>query len=328
MGKRKGFSKWTILVMSNVNKPIMSVRLPRLTAYVSALISLVVLLALVFFSVYFYRSTESLKEEQSQLVTTIKDRDSEISSLQEKHDALQQDAFEIQVKMNELQQLEKKMRQFETSINPNSLQQSNEPSGGLEVESFAQLDQLSKQKSSVKLTNGFNLQEKITEIKQQLPEVIGQYETTLSQMKQTKEDLTTFPTLWPTDATRVTSQFGEREDPFSSLSAIHTGIDIAGPWKSPIYAAADGVVIFSGVNGGYGNAIDIRHTSTYETRYAHMESLAVEKGDSVKKGDIIGYMGSTGRSTGVHVHFEILKQGKPVDPYPYITFFDNSENGE
>lgn len=115
--------------------------------------------------------------------------------------------------------------------------------------------------------------------------------------------------LWPTGATRITQYFGWR----------HTGVDLAGPTGTAIYAAADGIVEYSGWGKGYGNTIVVNHGNGTKTRYAHASKLYVGKGAQVKKGETIAAIGSTGRSTGPHVHFEVVVNGKFKNPFSYIT---------
>lgn len=125
------------------------------------------------------------------------------------------------------------------------------------------------------------------------------------------------PSIPPSDG-KLTSRFGYRKDPFHGSSRMHKGLDFSSSHRSPVYATAHGTVKFTGRNGNYGKQIVIDHGNGYETSYAHLASISVEVGDEVEKGDEIGKMGSTGRSTGVHVHYELHKDGKPIDPYPYI----------
>ena len=119
-------------------------------------------------------------------------------------------------------------------------------------------------------------------------------------------------------AVRFTSGFGRRADPFNGRGKMHNGQDWAGPRDTPIFATAEGTVISAGVQGGYGKAIKIRHAFGYETFYAHLNSINVKKGQTVSVGDQIGGMGSTGRSTGNHVHYEIRIGDKPTNPMPYM----------
>lgn len=116
----------------------------------------------------------------------------------------------------------------------------------------------------------------------------------------------------------LSSFFGVRNDPFSGRRVHHNGVDFAGKEGSNVIAVAAGVVTFSGRRGGYGNLVEINHGNGYVTRYGHNKEHLVEVGQTVKKGQPIARMGSTGRSTGPHVHFEVLQHGKVVDPKRYI----------
>lgn len=123
------------------------------------------------------------------------------------------------------------------------------------------------------------------------------------------------PSQWPTDGGYISSPFGGRPNPFSGYGRDwHPGIDIAVDYGTPVYASAAGYVQQSGWYGGYGKYIRLSHDFGYETAYGHMSRLAVEAGSFVKKGEVIGYVGSTGYSTGPHLHFEILKYGEQVNP--------------
>lgn len=116
----------------------------------------------------------------------------------------------------------------------------------------------------------------------------------------------------------MSSHFGHRNDPFTGRVAMHEGVDFAGKLGSDIIAVAAGVVTWSGERYGYGEMVEINHGSGYITRYAHNQENLVKLGDIVKKGQVIAKMGSSGRSTGPHVHFEVYKHGRPVDPAAYI----------
>jgi murein DD-endopeptidase MepM/ murein hydrolase activator NlpD len=120
------------------------------------------------------------------------------------------------------------------------------------------------------------------------------------------------PTGW------ISSGYGYRTDPFNGKRTMHKGIDIAGKSGSEILAVADGIVMWTGRKHGYGKMIDIDHGNGYISRYAHNKKLIVTVGDRIKKGDVIALMGSTGRSTGPHVHFEILRDGKVLNPYNFV----------
>jgi murein DD-endopeptidase MepM/ murein hydrolase activator NlpD len=116
----------------------------------------------------------------------------------------------------------------------------------------------------------------------------------------------------------ISSYFGEREDPFSGHEAYHKGVDFAGTAGSNVVAVAAGVVTWSGERTGYGNLVEINHGDGYVTRYAHNERTLVKVGETVKRGEAVALMGSTGRSTGPHVHFEVIRNGRQVDPLSFI----------
>jgi murein DD-endopeptidase MepM/ murein hydrolase activator NlpD len=116
----------------------------------------------------------------------------------------------------------------------------------------------------------------------------------------------------------LSSYFGIRTDPFTGRRAHHSGIDFAGKMGSDVVAVAAGVVTYAADRSGYGKLVEINHGNGYATRYGHNSKLLVKVGDTVKKGQVISKMGSTGRSTGPHVHFEVLLNGRAVNPKQYI----------
>lgn len=120
------------------------------------------------------------------------------------------------------------------------------------------------------------------------------------------------------DTFRFTSPFGVRHDPFGRGGRMHTGVDLAAPRGTPVFATADGIVIHAGPERGYGNVVRIQHELGFETVYAHLSSIAVRPGQLLSRGAKIGGMGSTGRSTGSHLHYEVRASGKPVNPMIYL----------
>ncbi|MFC1749257.1 M23 family metallopeptidase [Pseudomonadota bacterium] len=126
------------------------------------------------------------------------------------------------------------------------------------------------------------------------------------------------PAGFPAEKGWLSSKFGVRTDPFTGRPARHDGVDIAGKLGSNILVVAAGVVTWSSDRYGYGNMVEINHGNGYVTRYAHNKENLVQVGDAVKKGQVIALMGSSGRSTGPHVHFEVLRNGRVVDPVKYV----------
>ena len=120
----------------------------------------------------------------------------------------------------------------------------------------------------------------------------------------------------PLDGAKLSSNFGMRKHPISGFNKMHKGVDFAAPIGTPIYAGGNGVIEFVGLNGGYGKYIRIRHNNDYKTAYAHLNGYkkGIKKGTRVNQGDVIGYVGNTGRSTGPHLHYEIIYQNKQINP--------------
>jgi murein DD-endopeptidase MepM/ murein hydrolase activator NlpD len=137
---------------------------------------------------------------------------------------------------------------------------------------------------------------------------------------------TTAPTLWPVMGP-ITGPFGARIDPFNGEGAFHSGVDISSHYGQPIIAPADGVVTFANFYNGYGRLIEIDHGNGVRTRYGHLSGFAITDGQSVRKGQVIGYVGMSGRSTGAHLHYEVRIHDTPVNPHKYLRDVPNSAFG-
>lgn len=130
------------------------------------------------------------------------------------------------------------------------------------------------------------------------------------------------PSVQPVQKLNFTSNFGIRSDPFRGTAAMHAGVDIPGPVGTPIYATADGIVDHAARQGGYGNMVEINHGKGIATRYGHLSKILVADGARVTRGQLIALMGSTGRSTGPHLHYEVRIDGHAVNPIPFLTTAD------
>ncbi len=140
----------------------------------------------------------------------------------------------------------------------------------------------------------------------------------LSRMDAMERALAAIPTSRPAAVMMTSSGFGFRSDPFTGGGAMHAGLDFKGPVGTPILAAAQGRVTFAGFNGGYGKTVEITHANGLLTRYAHLSGVHVARGQMVKRGLQIGRMGSTGRSTGSHLHFEVRLNGRAINPRKFL----------
>ena len=140
----------------------------------------------------------------------------------------------------------------------------------------------------------------------------------LARMEALERGLQAMPQVLPASLEFISSGFGYRSDPFTGGGAFHAGLDFKGPVGAPIYAAAKGTVTFAGTKQGYGNCIEVSHGNGLVTRYAHMSAFRARVGQKVDAGAVIGAIGSTGRSTGPHLHFEVRINDRPVNPRPFL----------
>jgi murein DD-endopeptidase MepM/ murein hydrolase activator NlpD len=130
-------------------------------------------------------------------------------------------------------------------------------------------------------------------------------------------ELADAPSLWPVQGP-VASSFGERQDPINGEGAFHSGIDIDAPYGTPIRAAGDGIVVQAAMVGGYGREVELDHGHDVKTLYGHLSAIAVVSGQHVTRGQVIGYVGQSGRATGPHLHYEVRVHNVPVNPHKYL----------
>ena len=142
--------------------------------------------------------------------------------------------------------------------------------------------------------------------------------TSYQQVAAMEAAIAAIPSYVPVKAYTFTSPFGVRYDPFNGRSAMHAGLDMAGSQGEAIYAAADGTVVTGGRSGAYGNLVEIDHGKGLATRYGHLSAILVQPGAHVRQGQLIARMGSTGRSTGTHLHYEIRLDGRAINPRPFL----------
>lgn len=253
-----------------------------------------------------------LNKKQSQLYGQIQEQETELSETQKMNIALQEEALDIHQAIEEFKSFEDRLSELDLEL-PEDLQNT-DGSGGVELPI-----------SENEFKSNEEVLHHLSEMKDQLPKLIHNFEQTVSALAEYEEQLKVIPTYFPAEKGRISSEFGNRSDPFTGQSRFHSGTDIAAPLDTPIYAAADGEVTLAGQHGGYGNTVIIKHGDTYETLYAHLNSIDVSVGDRVEKGEEIGGMGTTGRSTGVHLHYEIIRNGEQINPYLYMTFHQRDE---
>jgi murein DD-endopeptidase MepM/ murein hydrolase activator NlpD len=147
---------------------------------------------------------------------------------------------------------------------------------------------------------------------------VQELDTALTEFRQARKQARRIPLTNPAPGADITSTFGTRRDPLLGTAAFHSGMDFRGATGDPIRATAAGKVVSAGRNGGYGNMVEVEHAGGLTTRYAHMSRIDVAEGDAVAAGDVVGAVGSTGRSTGPHLHYEVRRNGDAINPAMFI----------
>lgn len=235
-------------------------------------------------------------------------------ALQENYALLQQQVQQLQQKMGDLEKRDNEVYRsiFESSPIPDS----------------ARMAEMIKSKE-IKLVQNMSEQALVSSITSQLNNLIlrvayqqKSYNDITTMVKNKQKLIEAIPSIQPVsnkDLNRIASGFGYRIDPIYKSTHFHAGLDFTAPIGTPIYATADGIVKEAGFStGGYGNEVVINHGFGYETLYGHMSRVKAKAGQRVKRGEVIGYVGSTGKSTGPHCHYEVHKNSVAVDPVYYF----------
>ncbi|UCZ53879.1 peptidoglycan DD-metalloendopeptidase family protein [Bacillus shivajii] len=302
--KKNKQKSWTIILTDGPQSPVRKFNLSKKLFYSSILIVFFLIITIGGLTY----TLNKLNMEQSQLYAKIDQQQVEITEVKNENIALHEEASAVQETIEEFKSFEARLSEMDLEM-PSDLDD-RDGSGGIELP------------EGLDVGDEYNddVFKGLLEMRDNLPELLDSFEDTLATLMEYEEELRTVPTLFPAEEGRISSHYGNREDPITQWKRFHSGTDIAAPLETRIYAAADGTVIHAGRHGGYGKTVIIDHGSTYETLYAHLNSIEVSVGDTVKKGDDIAGMGTTGRSTGVHLHYEIKRNGEHIDPYIYMTF--------
>lgn len=321
--------RFTFVVIPDANGSVKRVNLPAVVViFVPIAFILLVLTVILLYLLYSGNAgsisslQHKLADSSSQYERVLADKNNNIDSLQTQVVSLSEKAQTIQKKLEEVDKLETQVKSMVGLKSSNASNAKKTPAdatiedgdpqdGGVGGEDIPVTDEEIAELANNTLTGLAALDPAIEEMKSRLQ----QTKTEVAKVQAAQRKM---PTIWPTDNRRITSQYGVRKDPFNGSARFHAGVDIAGSVGDPIYATADGVVVHSERDNAEGNNITIDHGNGIRTRYMHMSKLIAKVGDKVSKGDVIGELGSTGRSTGPHMHYEVLVGGKTTDPMAYL----------
>ncbi len=241
----------------------------------------------------------------SSLKETVSKRDQQLRYLSGRID-------ELQSRLLTLASLEAKIRKLAGAKPPAHTAFSGV--GGTETDAMDPVDATAKDQED--LAKYLNTQ--INRLNKVASQGVDNMQGLLEALKAERQILAVIPSIDPVDGGTITSGFGYRKSPFTGKREFHAGVDIADQWGSPVKATANGVVKYAGRDGGLGNAVIINHGHGIQTRYGHLSKIRVKTGQKVKKGQLIGAVGTTGMSTGPHLHYEVRFNGIPMNAANYL----------
>ena len=305
-----GKDEFTIVFFPGSLSAPRKLHLPKRFVKFGILVSFVVLIGVLGSSFYFVQQYSKLQGSETELVKLR--RDAKIRKIQVEKFAQQVKNFETE--MVRLERFEKKLRVITALENsPRSIEKNWGVGGpyGFSTNSFTTAMGWGAANMVERLSNGLDHLGKRAKIQSISFQELDNF------FKNQKSLLSSTPSIWPTRGW-VTSGFGFRKSPFTGLREKHEGWDIAARNGAPVRTTADGVVVVEGREYGYGNLVEIDHGYGLVTRYGHNSKHFVKVGDRVKRGQVVTLVGNTGRSTGPHLHYEVLLNGVPVNPKNYI----------
>ncbi|MBD2867955.1 M23 family metallopeptidase [Paenibacillus arenilitoris] len=330
--KRARNPKWSFVVMRGADKSVMQFHVSKrsvLAAPTAAVLAVSgCIVGLQIKSAYELRlMEEQLSGQTAHFTQTVSGKDEAIRALQQEVVELSRQAKELEAKVGELHELELKLKRFIDKYGsgvPQAQSYSTSPrsqsaSAVRTLSVTPRLEDAAEARNALELARianrtGLNLKE----LGRMVDTMEQSMELTLMRAEARRAAVDGYPSGWPTRSKLLTSGFGYRSDPFTGRAAFHAGIDITGKLGDPVYSAADGTVSETGYDGIYGRYVIIDHAGGLQTGYMHLKQIAANEGDAVAKGDKIGQLGSSGRSTGPHLHFQIMQKNEPVNPLKYL----------
>lgn len=324
--------KFTFMVIPDANSSVIRFQISALKLVIGLVLSFILLSsAIIAFLLYQGNINKIglLKHELSaatgEYEQIIENKNEHIDSLQSEVAGLSEQAKTINTRMVDISKLENQLKEMVGLETDNSTKAKDDVNSEVKTASDGQMamdggtggEELPvSDEDMAKLLD--QTKNDFLTIDEQLNLLKPELELTKDAVNKRLQVLKVTPTIWPTDSRKVTSLFGIRKDPFTGRATYHAGLDISGDTGDPIYAAADGVVLSADRSSSHGNNIWISHSNGIRTHYSHLNKLLTKAGAKVTKGDIIGELGSTGRSTGPHLHYEVFKNGTNIDPKPYL----------
>ncbi len=312
---------FTILVIPHSEKPLINARVPLWVLQVLALIATVFWVVLLIFANNYYTMHRQMAElRQLRLVT--RQQQAQIQDLVERTKALRENLLYLEELDRQLRELAGIEGDLEADVVPaeatGMLTASRGQAQASVAAATADAEPHSTFVSRVALEDAQRARAVLEQLAQEVDRRRESLETLRVALAERQAMLAARPSIWPVNGI-ITSYFGYRSSPYGYGRELHQAIDIAAPYGTPVVATGDGTVVFAGWKGGYGKVVIIDHGYGFRTVYGHNSKLVVHVGDEVKRGQIIAYVGSTGRSTGPHLHYEVIVNGRRENPLRYMS---------
>ncbi|WCR29684.1 M23 family metallopeptidase [Paenibacillus thiaminolyticus] len=331
----KRSQRWTWMLIRGADRPAVQFSIPALLITFAGIAIIVSIAAAIILFIAQTASLHTMRVEQAKLESDITEKQDQLATARRQLSALMTESNRMKERMDQVAQWEQQQQHYlrvsgeavpspagSSSGKTYSFGEAGQlPVGGEYIQKLSEDAQPSDSRLHPLTVPSNSLADTHRQLRR-MEATWREWMTTipalLAQAETFKQRLDSTPTFWPTDSTYITSRFGSRSDPFYGGSAFHAGLDIGGDKGDPVYAAADGKVIASNSDKMKGNYLIIDHGSSLTTRYLHLSERSVRSGEQVNKGQRIGKMGSTGRSTGAHLHFEVRQGEEAVDPAIYL----------
>lgn len=312
---------YTVVLIPDANRTVRRFKLQPKLIIILALLLIMVVVTAVLSTLLFIDKAHTARQLEQQLAVAdhhyeeiISGKERNIEDLQTQLTSLSEEADQFRTRMEEVKLLESQVKEMiglEKTAAPAEITDGDPSDGGIGGEELP-ISQSEMESFLSSVLEGYGMMD------QQITNLKTSLEETRLAVIENQEELRVTPSIWPTESRRITSLFGVRSDPFTGRARMHGGIDFGGTIGDPVYATADGTVVTSGKSAAEGLSIHIDHENGMSTKYMHLSKLIATHGTLVKKGEIIGLLGSTGRSTGPHLHYEVLINGVRQDPTLYL----------
>jgi len=318
-----GKKEFTLMIIPGANKRIVRIKLPQSTFIIVPAVLVLILIGFVI-TLYvmddsFHEQTDSLQQShnrnEQQLNERIAVQKTELKQLQGELLDFAEQTDQFKAKLAEIQKL-KTVISLMTDASASKATISSDPDTWTPKPDVGGADEpVTDEELAMMLTD---TKTDLSGLVHDINELLATLTDSEAKLQEAQRLRAITPTIWPADSRLINSGFGVRKDPFNLRATMHTGLDIDGQTGDNVYAAADGVVVETGTHPEYGNYVRIDHSRGIETQYMHMSKIRTQKGAKVKKGELIGLIGSTGRSTGPHLHYEVIKNNVKINPTPYL----------